>query len=126
MIKYPVSHGVAKKIKLLYFSDSGDYFDSMDSVEIVVGTYEELLLGYRLKHFNGVSISQIYIMPRFIWINLFGDIQPESETIKQNVHHKNNRAWQINEINDGLINLCKLGLGLMWINDGLMRINDKK
>ena len=45
------------------------------------------------------------------------------------------RAWQINEINgindinqinDGLINLCKLGFGLMWINDGLMRINDKK
>ena len=60
-----MSHGVATKIKLLYFSDSGDYFesmaDSMDSVEIVVGTYEELLLGYRLKHFNGVSISQIYI-----------------------------------------------------------------
>ena len=42
------------------------------------------------------------------------------------------RAWQINginwindsnEINDGLINLCKLGPGLMRINDGLMRIN---
>ncbi len=43
-----------------------------------------------------------------------------------NIH----RAWQINEINginditeinDGLINLCKLGLGLMRINDGLMK-----
>ena len=42
------------------------------------------------------------------------------------------RAWQINGINwindinginDGLINLCKLGPGLMRINDGLMRIN---
>ncbi len=39
------------------------------------------------------------------------------------------RAWQINEINgineinDGLINLCKLGLGLMQINDGLIWIN---
>ncbi len=29
----------------------------------------------------------------------------------------------INEINDGLINLCKLGPGLMRINDGLMWIN---
>ena len=45
---------------------------------------------------------------------------------------KKYRAWQINEINginyineinDGLINLCKLGLGLMRINDRLMRIN---
>ncbi len=35
----------------------------------------------------------------------------------------NYRAWQINEINDVLINPCKLGPGLMRINDGLMRTN---
>ena len=41
----------------------------------------------------------------------------------------NHRAWQINEINgineinEGLINLCKLDPGLMQINDGLMWIN---
>ncbi len=38
-----------------------------------------------------------------------------------------NRAWQINKINrinNGLINRCKVGLGLIWINNGLIWINN--
>ncbi len=55
---------------------------------------------------------------------------PQSQNCLLGYH--NSRAWQINEINgindineihDGLINLCKLGPGLMRINDGLMWIN---
>ena len=43
-----------------------------------------------------------------------------------------NRAWRINRINkinnihrvnNGLINRCKFGLGLIWINNRLIRIN---
>ncbi len=40
--------------------------DSMKSVEIVVGTYEELLLGYKLQYVNDVSILRILNIPRFI------------------------------------------------------------
>ena len=55
--------------------------------------------------------------------------------LNQSTMNNNNgtkyRAWQINGVNDGLINLCKLGLGLMikrkgpinLINLSLIHIN---
>ena len=38
--------------------------------------------------------------------------------------NKINRINKINQINIGLINQCKLGLGLIQINNGLILINN--
>ncbi len=66
-----------------------------------------------------------------------------SKTLKRYINNKHikyanpekafNRAWQINKINrinnihrinNGLISRCKFGLGLIWINNRLIWINN--
>ena len=102
-------------------------------------TYLEVLFLYQFLWIPFSPISpkmevkaSVYLFLSIIFSEFFVAWLSNKKVISRSWYY---RAWQINEINgindinrinDGLINLCKLGLGLMRINDGLMWINDKK